>query len=225
MTSQPPSGPTYTWNTASGRYRSQQTGRYVSFRDVRDLAVERAVSAAENRMAEITQQRIDGTIDTRQWREQMRQEIKTLHVAAAEAASGGRAQMSQADWGAVGARVRAQNRWLDRFAQQIDSGAQPLDGRAIRRARMYAQAGRATWEETRRRVRREEGWQEEQRVLGPAEHCHTVGDLKGCVELAGRWKPVGQLPGIGATPCHTACHCHFTYRKRNRRGAWEYSRE
>jgi len=214
-----PPDPTYTWEPAAGRYRSVATGRWVTFQSVREEAIERVVSASEARMVAITNQRVSGALTTEQWREAMRQEIKTLHVESAMAASGGRAQMNAADWGAVGAKVKAQYRYLDNFAGQIDSGAQKLDGTIVSRTRLYAHAGRATWEETRRRVRNEQGWQEEKRILGYAEHC------EGCLEWAGKWAAIGALPPIGSQQCKVRCHCYYIYRRRNRRGAWEYSRE
>jgi hypothetical protein len=220
-----PDGPTYRWNETAGRYIDNATGRFISFQTVRDLGCEQVIERAESRMVDLSNQFKSGEISLSEWRAQMAREIKTVNLENAIAASGGRAQMTQADWGAAGARIKAQYRYLDNFAQQIASGQQPLDGTLLSRARLYARAGRATYEEFRRRQRNQEGWQEEQRVLGIAEHCHTSGELEGCVELAGKWSPIGDLPPIGESPCFTNCHCHFTYRRRNRRGFWEYSRE
>lgn len=211
--------PDWTYSREAQRYRNTATGRFVSMQTVRERGLEPVMRASESRMAELTQQRIDGLISTGAWRTGMAREIKTIHIEAAMAANGGRAQMSQADWGRVGARVKSQYRFLDNYAGQIDSGAQPLNGTMLSRSRMYADAARATFEETRRGARMETGWQEEERILGPAEHC------VGCLKYAGRWAPIGSLPPIGSQQCRTRCHCHFVYRKRDRRGRWAYSRE
>lgn len=211
--------PDWTYSREAQRYRNTATGRFVSMQTVRERGLEPVIRASESRMAELTQQRIDGLISTGAWRAGMAREIKMVHIEATMAANGGRAQMSQADWGRVGARVKSQYRFLDNYAGQVDSGAQPLDGRMLSRSRMYADAARATFEETRRGARMETGWQEERRILGPAEHC------TGCLKYAGRWAPIGSLPAIGSQQCRTRCHCHFVYRRRDRRGRWSYSRE
>jgi hypothetical protein len=153
-----------------------------------------------------------GEISLAEWQLAMEQEIKIIHTASAASARGGWAQMTQADWGWVGQRVRAQYAYLDRFTRQIAGGQQRLDGRALMRARMYAQAARATFQEMRRRYARiyKDGVTEE-RVLKPnAEHCEGGDNRPGCVELAalGR-QPIGTLPPIGAAQCLTFCLCTF----------------
>ena len=56
--------------------------------------------------------------------------------------------MSQADYGRAGQRIREQYDYINRFAQQVASGEQKLDGTLTRRAQMYAEAGRNTYEAT-----------------------------------------------------------------------------
>lgn len=218
--------PEWTYSREAQRYRNTATGRFVSMQTVRERGLEPVMRASESRMAELTQQRIDGLISTNAWRSGMALEIKIIHIEAAMAANGGRAQMSQADWGRVGARIKSQYRFLDNYAGQVAAGAQPLDGRMLSRSRMYADAARATFEETRRGARMETGWQEERRILGPAEHCQPSDKAPGCIQLAAKgWRRIGTLPAIGQTTCRTRCRCHFVYRKRDRRGRWSYSRE
>lgn len=207
------------WNEAAGRYIDLSSGRFVPFADVRD-ALESVMDASGARMNLLTDQLIAEQISLAEWQIGMMEEIKIAHTAAAASASGGWAQMSQSDWGAVGRLVRDQYDFLRNFANEIASGQQRLDGTARVRTDLYAQAARGTFEETRRRYERlKNGMEEEARILGEADHCSSDddpnGEREGCLELAALgWQPIGTLPKIGNSVCITRCHCHFIYRKR-----------
>lgn len=201
------------WNEAAGRYMDLTTGRFVSFADV-NAALELQVINSEMNIAAVTEQLRAGTINLAEWQLAMEQEIKVIHTASAASARGGWAQMTQADWGWVGQRVRVQYQYLNNFAAQIANGQQPLNGRALQRAKMYAQAGRSTFQEMRRRYTRiYKGAVTEARVLTPnAEHCEGGDNRPGCIELANMGRvPVGTLPPIGAAQCLTFCQCTFRF--------------
>jgi hypothetical protein len=146
----------------------------------------------------------------------MMEQIKLAHTASAAAARGGWAQMSQSDWGAAGRMIRDQYDYLRNFADQIASGQQLLNGNALVRADLYADAARGTFEQMRRRYEQQQnGMQEERRVLGEADHC------EGCLAQAELgWQPIGTLDPIGAEECITRCHCTFFYRKLGPNGEW-----
>lgn len=201
------------WNETAGRYVDLTTGRFVSFADV-NAALEMQIGISEIHMSVATERLQAGSINLAEWQLAMEQEIKIMHTASAASARGGWAQMTQADWGWVGQRVRAQYEFLNKFARQIATGQQPLNGRALQRAQMYAQAGRSTFQEMRRRyVRIFKGAVTEQRLLTPnAEHCEGDDDRPGCVELADMGRvPVGTLPPIGDAQCLTFCQCVFRF--------------
>lgn len=204
----------YRWNETAGRYVNA-SGQFVKFSDVRD-ALDSVIDASGQRMNSLTQQLIDQEISLAEWQIGMAEEIKTAHTAAAASARGGWAQMSQADWGATGRLVRDQYDFLRNFANEIASGKQALDGRALVRADLYAQAPRGTFEEMRRRYERlMNGMEEEARVLGEADHCN------GCLEQAEQgFQPFGVLEPIGSQECVTHCHCRFKFRKRGPDGEW-----
>lgn len=215
----------YGWNETAGRYIDLSTGRFVPFVDVRD-SLELVMDASGVRMSTLTDQLIGEQISLAEWQLGLMEEIKISHTAAAAAASGGWAQMSQSDWGAVGRLIRDQYDFLRNFANEIASGKQRLDGTARVRTDLYAQAARGTFEETRRRYERlKNGMEEEARALGEADHCSSDddprGDLEGCLELAALgWQPIGTLPKIGQSVCITRCHCRFIYRKHGPDGEW-----
>jgi hypothetical protein len=213
------------WSELAGRYTDLSTGRFVKFSTVRD-SLDEVMDASGDRMNSLTDQLIAEQISLAEWQIGMMEEIKTAHTAAAAAASGGWAQMSQSDWGAAGRMIRDQYDYLRNFANEIASGKQRLDGTARVRTDLYAQAARGTFEEMRRRYERlKDGMEEEARELGEADHCSSdddpSGEREGCLELAALgWQPIGTLPRIGQSVCITRCHCRFVFRKRGPDGAW-----
>lgn len=203
------------WNETAGRYIDLSTGRFVPFSDVRD-ALESVIDVAAERMNSVTQQLIAGDVSLAEWQGVMMEQIKVSHVAAAASSRGGWAQMSQADWGAAGRMIRDQYDYLRNFANEIASGKQALDGRALVRADLYGDAARGTFEQMRRRYEQQQnGMEEERRVLGEADHC------PGCLDQAALgWQPIGELDPIGAEECITRCHCTFFYRRMGADGEW-----
>lgn len=109
-------------------------------------------------------------------------------------------------------QIADQLRYLRGFVSDILTGRQPLDGRALARARQYGQASRGVYESVRGRVAEAMGYDEEMRVLHGTDHC-SASSLPGCIESAGRWAPIGTLPRIGGCTCRQNCRCHFTFRK------------
>lgn len=205
----------FLWNAVAGRYYNATTGRFVSAAEVAQ-GVDALAADTADIMAGLTDSMIAGDLSVAEWQSQMMTLIRDGNRASAIAARGGIAQMSQADWGSVGAANREQYKYLQRFADQIASGKQPLNGSARTRAKMYASAIRTQFEKFARRVAQVYlGAEEERRVLGNAEHCRSSDDKMGCEEIADMgWQRIGKLPPIGAAPCLTNCKCHFVYRKR-----------
>ena len=208
----PLSSHNFGWDAASGRYYDLATHRFVSS-GVVHRAIEEAILASQNSMAAVTQSLVSGSIGLPQWQLAMEAEIKLIHTASAALARGGWGQMTQSDWGWVGQRVKTQYQYLRNFANQIADGSQSLNGKAVFRARMYAQASRNIYEEMRRRfMRLYKGAVSERRILDPvADHCEP-GDRPGCVELAAKGvQPIGTLPEIGDAQCLTMCRCKFMF--------------
>lgn len=78
------------------------------------------VGAYKARAADLNERYLDGKITRNTWKNAMRDEVRTLHVQAyAAGKSGGWDSITQAEWGSVGARLRTQYQFLDRFADEI----------------------------------------------------------------------------------------------------------
>ena len=195
----------YGWNGT--RYYDLDTGKFVSNAAVRE-GLETVMDASALQMNTLTQQLIDGGISLADWQTGMMQQIKITHTTSAALSQGGWGAMTSSDWGATGQLIRAQYDYLRNFAAEIASGKQPLDGRALVRADMYADAANGTYEEMNRRSAITDGFDEERRILED-----TINACDGCIEQAGLdWQPIGTLDPIGAEECATRCRCEFTFR-------------
>jgi hypothetical protein len=191
----------YRFDRRLGRYRDVASGRLISDRVVRD-GVDNLADLTSERMAGYSRALLDGSMSLADWQARMMADIKAAHVAGGVAAHGGRVQMSLADWGRVGQRVRAQYGYLRQFAQDITSGRQPLDGRLVARAQQYGQAARVAYETIKAADDRARGMTVERNVLHGRDHCAE------CPKLSERgWVTIGSLPPIGSRACRVRDRC------------------
>ncbi len=197
---------------STGRYVDVSTGRFVPATTVQD-ALETHITTSAEKMQTIAQSLANQEITIAEWQTATRREMKIIHTQAAALSKGGWAQMSQADWGAVGSISRRQYEFLEQFAIQIETGEQKLhnlageiNGQFMRRVDLYSQAGNGTKEQMKRRTAIQNGHTHEMRVLDPqAQHCDC------CLAEADRWEPIGTLKPLGACDCRTRDRCHFEF--------------
>jgi hypothetical protein len=202
----------FTWDPIARRYRGP-TGAFVPDAAVRQ-AVDAVVDGSAERLAGLTQRLTAGALDLATWQQQMAAELKAVHLATITAGHGGWAQMSPADWGWAGQRLRQQYAYLRDWATALAAGTAPLDGRAGARARLYGDAARQSYEELRRRDGRLGGDTEERRVRRASESC------AGCRAEAGRgWQPAGTLAPLGSQQCRSRCKCVWQTRQVRRAAA------
>jgi len=203
-----PAGTGYGWNDAAHRYYNLETGVFVARTTVTE-GLEAMMDASAVNMNALTQSLIDGGISLADWQQAMMDEIKITHVASAALSNGGWDQMTQSDWGATGQLIREQYDYLRNYAGEIANGTQALDGRALVRSDLYADAANGTYWEINKRSMIEDGYDEGRRVLEPgADHCDD------CEEYASEgWMPIDDIPEIGNSQCLTRCRCEIEYRR------------
>lgn len=194
------------WNGRAGRYRDPLTGRFISRDTVRTI-LDQAIGKSQQRIRDASDQfrRTEITLD--EWQVVMREEIVRTQLGAEMLVQGGRAQMTPADFGRVGQRVRAQYDYLRDFTQQVADGSIRTDGTFLNRATMYASSSRVAFHESLGSQLADLGYTEERSILHPAEHC----DL--CVSEAERgFVPIGTLIPIGERTCLGNDKCSVAYR-------------
>lgn len=203
-----PAGTGYEWVASLHNYRSLETGRMVSHAAVTE-GLEAMMDVSALRMNALTQNLIDGGISLKDWQAGMMTQIKNTHVASAALANGGWANMTQSDWGYAGSLIKEQYKFLNNYAKEIADGTQALDGRALVRSDLYADAANGTHWEVDKRSHLQDGYDEGRRVLEPgADHCDD------CLEYASEgWMPIDDIPEIGNSQCLTRCRCEIEYRR------------
>lgn len=193
----------YLWNDVAGRYRGAN-GRFVSFAEIRSY-LDAVLDANEAKVMGLASQLKARTITLAEWQIAMRDTLKDIHLSSSALARGGWAQMSQADYERVQAKIEFQYQKLAAFAKQIENGL-PLDGRFTRRHTLYAQSGRSTYHESLRNEMQVRGMTKEKSVLAPSDHCVE------CVSEANKgFVPIGELILIGERICKSNCRCHVEF--------------
>jgi hypothetical protein len=197
----------------TGRYVNLATGKIIK-QPVELDALEAQIDKSRGNIERIGRQLANSEISLADWQLQTRTQMKLIHTQSAALAKGGWAQMSQADWGAVGRISRDEYMRLEKVAVSISKGDIKLrrldgeiNGQFLRISDQFGQAGYSTYEQIERRTANQNGLTEERRVLDPgAQHCDC------CIGQADRWVPVGTLKPIGACTCVHNCRCEFEFR-------------
>lgn len=196
-------GPSY-------RYRDQRTGRWVRETEVRS-SVDRYLDTAGTAGArETTRLLREGRISLADWQIRMHRIVKDVHYASLTAAAGGVENMTAVERGRAGALIRNQLAYLKRFAAQIESGEQRLDGTADRRAEMYVQQARGSYY-----AQKEAGVKARRAAdrLTVRSRRFRGDSCRDCVYLDGKWFYMGDpeyLP-IGRRQCSANCRCTEEY--------------
>jgi hypothetical protein len=133
------------YDEKSRRYRSQETGRYLSNAQMLK-ARDGFTDAMKGRAADLATRRAEGDLSANAWEREMRSLIKNAHVDMAALGRGGRRQMAPADWGRVGAAIREQYSYLGRFA---DDTANLSEAQVRARAGLYVSSSQVAYERGR----------------------------------------------------------------------------
>lgn len=201
----------FQWSISRQVYLYSTTGNVVP-RDLIRGWQEAAVSKAAQNLEAIAKLRQAEQINNAEWVIRSGEELKNLHRALAMVAQGGRAQMTAEAWGYVGGILRREFGLLNTFATALDNIPEDatLTDEFVRRARSYAAAAYATYENSilnRERGNGANEWEKRNLELG-ASHCAT------CISESDKnEQPVGSLKRIGDSECNAGCRCWFTFGK------------
>lgn len=166
--------------------------------------------AASNRLAELSQQVLDGSLtNMAEFAIEFKSNLKSLYLATHVLSRGGVEQMTQSDWGKLGRALKAQYKYADAFVRDIENEriVMPVD----QRIGLYTDSawGAAGEFENVVRDREMKLGSLERRVLSEdpdVEHCEE------CIELAERdWQPPGLMKDIGDCECGPGCKCTYEF--------------
>ena len=198
-----------TVNARSGpqhRYRDTATGRYISAQSVRRDVARLADTAGRDVARQLTTALRDGRIGLVEWQVGMARAVKNVNYAAVAAASGGVNNMTAVERGRAGHIIREQYAYLRNFAKQIETGEQPLDGRALVRAEMYMAAAKGAFHQQKRA-----GYADRHAgaVVMVRSIRHKRDSCRSCIGLHGKWFRMGdpEYMPVGHRECNVNCGC------------------
>jgi len=196
----------YRWDSEAARYRSRDTGRFVAETTIRNDIERFNTTVIRGNLQDITSRMLDGRITLEQWQGQMASELKDAWGVNVRVGRGGASQMTPADYGRYGGRLRYEYQQLTRFAVEIKTGN--LTPEQIQfRVGLYANAPRVGYCDGQTSAHTAAGFIFEARFLNPGESCQD------CISYAAQGKvPIGTLPepGVGSV-CQRNCNCEKRY--------------
>jgi hypothetical protein len=192
----------YTWDRSASRYRSGATGRYVARNEIVNL-LGTHISGGENRVEALTRAMFEGTIAPATYAEQMRTQLRRLHLQNAALGAGGWDRLRPADYGRIGQRLRDDYGRINKLITDVQNGNATI-AQALNRANGYVGNSRIAFWETERAaqsVPKPGKVVIERRVLGAKKNCPD------CLRYyAAGWQPIGVLP-VPAIACACGTHC------------------
>lgn len=206
----------YTFDPASGRYRYNDSGRLVPESIIRS-AMARISNASRDDMRDITKKLNQGDISLDRWYKTMRQLMKDAYRDAWIISIGGRANYDKRQQALFGRAVKGQYKYLNNFLNDIKTGKQKLDGRAVIRAGMYGSAAKTVYQNALTAAAIGRGMKMARRIRTATESCPdcirlgiTVSDAAANPDLG--YVPIAQLVPFGDSECKSHCQCYAQYK-------------
>ena len=193
--------PGYQWDARSGRYRNAQTGKYVKRQVLIDL-VDANTDEVSNRLIKLTTAVHEGRLAPSVWLEQVKTEVKRLHIQNRALGAGGIDRLTPNDYSSIGGTLSSEYRHLGDFAAELPKLSLP---QALSRVNMYVGSARKQfWKAEGSTLQQDpESVIIERRTLGKADHCPD------CVAYYDQgWQLQGVLPDPGeGSVCGSNCRC------------------
>ena len=201
-----PNVPEFRWNSKARRYISPN-GKFVKAERIRG-ALDAFITGTVDSIEVLSNRLVAGEITLAQWHSEMLLHVKNVNLAGGALESGGWYNLTSSDFGKMGNKIKGEYRFLQNFAEEIESGKQPLNGKLVNRAKLYGEQGRVTYYDFCTDAAKRDGFVEERSFLTPSESC------EGCKGEASRgWVRLGTLIPIGDRDCLSNCNCFMQYRK------------
>ncbi len=193
-----------TFDKSANRYRIPN-GQFISRATVR-REINKAVDKTSKMMRQVGKDFNAGKINLPEFQIQMADLVKGINILTASIGRGGKNMMRPNDWGTVGAKVREQYKYLNKFARDIELGkVSPVQ--IENRAGLYAKQSRAGYFRAEMDVAIDAGLTEARRIQNSKEGC------PGCDHYASvGWIPIEEMPNIGELECKGFCLCVLEYR-------------
>lgn len=204
--------PGFTWDRSVARYRDTTRGQFVSRQRITGL-LDIQINTAEQRLGNLVTALHEQRISPGVFQEQMRTELRRLHLQNAALGSGGFERLTSREYGRAGQMLREDYGRLTNLANDIVNGRATLP-QALNRVHGYVGTARNNFLHAERDANQQAAAErgvrmEERRRLGASEHCVD------CVRYAALgWQPIGTLPVPGeGSVCSRNCRCSLERRE------------
>ena len=187
---------TFTFDPSSARYRNATTGRFVSNAQItglRDAFADRVMGRTDGVVSRL----VSGDITISDFESAMRQHVRDVHLAEYTLGRGGRAVMTQSDYGRTGYYLREQYGYLRKFRDEIAAG-NLTDEQIKARARLYTEDAIGAFERGRLAAFEGAGVEYVKYVTAGERVCPI------CKPDSGK---VFRLQDVPAIPRHLRCRC------------------
>jgi hypothetical protein len=200
----------FSWNPATQRYRftsGASSGQFASRSQVEALT-EKYISQSKDKISDLADLLISKAINVATFEKAVANQLKTAHINSYALGKGGVGQLTQRDYGIMGAELKKEYQYLRNFAQEIAQGNLSPDQIRARLA-MYADGLHGSRELGKLEGHRAAGYIWERRSLHSGESCAD------CIRYQGQgWMPLGVLPNPGdRCRCRSRCRCSKSFSK------------
>lgn len=185
------------------RYRDAK-GRFISPRAVR-RQIDRVTEVVRDDLKAIGKSLATGAVTIGAWQILMRDKLKTAHSLVSAIGKGGRKQMTNADWGKVGAGLKKQYSYLNRLAKDIELGKVVAAFQIERRSAAYAMSLRPAYYGLATVAEQAGDAILVRRVINSKEGCAE------CESYADDFIPIDEMPPIGSLQCSVFCLCTLEF--------------
>lgn len=203
-----PKGRGYYWDKEKAAYISRASGKAATLKQVQSHLDRYGTRFTERNLQKLTDDLLKNKITIATWQQRVAAEIKNAWIINLSIGRGGYVNLAIPDFGRAGGRLRGIYQRLNLFALDIQGGK--LTEAQIRaRINLYStNTMTALWDGVTA-AKQAAGFDQERRVLSPAEHCS---DCVGYSEMG--WVAINSLPPPGqGSVCNGNCRCLKEYRK------------
>lgn len=204
--------PGFTWDRNVARYRDTTRGQFVSRQRITGL-LDIQINTAEQRLGNLVTALHEQRISPGVFQEQMRTELRRLHLQNSALGAGGFERLGAREYGRAGQMLRGDYQRLTNLANDIVNGRATLP-QALNRVHGYVGTARNNFLHAERDANQQAAAargvrMEERRRLGASEHCPD------CVRYAALgWQAIGTLPVPGeGSVCGRNCRCSLERRE------------
>jgi hypothetical protein len=198
-----PSGIEY--DRRAGQYRGPD-GRFVGRSRIEAL-IQGEISQNQTSVRDLTTSLLLGSLSLPEWQTSIAQTLKYSHIRMGLLASGGRNATDSSDYGTIGAELRSQYQYLNKFAIEIEKG-ELSEAQILSRVNQYARSPKITFYKLELQTRLNDGFKRGRRLMDlQSNHC------KSCINYQRLdWVNLSDVIAPGTScECRMHCQCRIFY--------------